>query len=110
MPTARGRCSLLGLVPLMLFSSLGTWGFSPSKSSVDKGKRQAGEVWAECPKRSRQGSGGKQRGLGKGVRATHGGRGDWWSPGGHASEQAPGRGLRFQQWPPEGAAQTHPTR
>lgn len=38
MPTARGRCSRLGLVPLMLFSSLGTWGFSPSKSSVDRGR------------------------------------------------------------------------
>lgn len=36
MPTARGRCSRLGLVPLMLFSSLGTWGLSPSKSSVER--------------------------------------------------------------------------
>lgn len=37
MPTARGRRSRLGLVPLMLFSSFGTWGFSPSKSSVGRG-------------------------------------------------------------------------
>lgn len=36
MPAARGRCSRLGLVPLTLFSSLGTWGFSPSKSSVGR--------------------------------------------------------------------------
>lgn len=36
MPTARGRRSRLGLVPLMLFSSLGTWGFSLSKSSVGR--------------------------------------------------------------------------
>lgn len=45
MPTARGRCSRFGLVPLMLFSSLGTWGFSPSKSSVERW-RQTGKGWA----------------------------------------------------------------
>lgn len=46
MPTARGRCSRLGLVPLMLFSSLGAWGFSPSKSSVEREIGRLVKGWA----------------------------------------------------------------
>lgn len=41
---------------------------------------------------------------------THVGRRDRCTQGkGMQGEQAPGRGLRFQQWPPEGAAHSPST-
>lgn len=61
--------------------------------------------------RAGEGTRGSGSSSGAGERNHHGGGEDRCPRGKDMQEeQAPGRGLRFQQWPPEGAAQTHPAR